>query len=330
MRLRALLVFGSTALLWLVMAIGPGALAAQGRGGSPAQAEAGVDLERRIAEYFSAADLAAARTASSSIMALGAYGEFATQVPRGLLVRERGGWTARGDRQGKLLAAEVSREIDRILADPSFWREPAYDATQPCTGGARLMNVRHRGRARSSRQPCGPAGLTGRLAEIAVSGQLPRPVPAAVEQPSRRTPISSSNERAFPTQDPQVSRAIWEKSQSAASAWARGDLEAFLAPYAEDVAVVWPTGIIHGKEALRARARRAQAWNGRAERQMEVHSSVVRQISPHAALQTYQLRYSGGAQGDTQMWVTAVWQNRRGTWEVTHEQTGAETRGHTR
>ena len=57
---------------------------------------------------------------------------------------------------------------------------------------------------------------------------------------------------------------------------------------------------------------------------------MVRQLGPYAALQTYQLRLSGAAGGNTQMWVTAIWQNRRGRWEVTHEQVGAETRGHSR
>ncbi len=302
---------------------------AQRRGEMPSEEGTRHALEGYLAKHFTVADIDAARNARSSIMALGAYGEFATFVPRGILVRERSGWATRSGGQSQPLPSDVSRRIDQILADPKFWSEASYDPRQLCTGGARLMTVRHAGRLKTTRQSCGPAGIVGALAEIAVSGRVPAGL-APPQAESVRRPIVSDDERVHPTQEPEVSRIVWSSLERAAWAWDRGDLEGFTAPYAEDVMVVWPTGIEYHKPALKNRALAAQAWNGRPARLMKVIGASIRQLAPYRVLQSYLVRYSGGGRPESQMWVTALWENRRGTWEITYEHPGPETPVHGR
>jgi hypothetical protein len=86
----------------------------------------------------------------------------------------------------------------------------------------------------------------------------------------------------------------------------------------------------HNKQALRRRALAAQRWSGPPARWMRVNMSVVRQIGPSSAIQTSQIYYGGGGRPATQLWATSIWQNRRGRWEITHEQIGAEIPGHGR
>ena len=294
----------------------------------PGPAQISHQLQREVARRLGPAAVGRMNRASSAIVVSGAYGEFPRDVPFNLLLREREGWTSWLTGRPRALAADIGAELDRLLADAAFWREDSFIYGQPCTGGARVMLVLHRGHNKTTRQPCGPAGLTGRLAEIAASHRVP-PVmvpPPPTADPRRNRPPADGH--AVP--DPAVSRAIFDLSERAALAWNRGEIETFLAPYAEDVTMVWPAGMEYHKQALRRRALSAQSWRGPPERQMRVNSSVVRQIGPDSAIQTSQVYYSGGGRPDTQLWVTSIWQNRRGRWEITHEQIGAEIPGHGR
>jgi hypothetical protein len=68
----------------------------------------------------------------------GASGDWRVIPAAALLARRTGGWlvaTGRGWRPANL---EVGAELDRVVADPAFWSEPAY--TPPCPDfGANLL-----------------------------------------------------------------------------------------------------------------------------------------------------------------------------------------------
>ena len=169
----------SLASLWrwsalVSAAFAAAAVAQPARSPNQQTAQGPYELESRMRKYFSQGAIAAARRAPSSIMAVGAYGDFVSRVPRGLLIRQGAGWRRWAGDRFHAVPSELSREIDSILANPDFWREPSNHRGR-CTGGARLMTVRHKGLERSSSQSCEPAGLTGRLSHIAVWGRAPAP-----------------------------------------------------------------------------------------------------------------------------------------------------------
>ncbi len=282
--------------------------------GGPSESSVRAYLEQRIVQRLGQEGLIAARRAPTSIMVDGIYGEFAEVWPR-ILIRGRSGWTLWSRGGVAPLPRGVGAELDRLLADRAFWREPGFSYEQRCTGGARVAVIRYRGRERVTRQDCGPAGLVGRLADIASSGRLPAPDP--------QLPPDTPDRSRF--EPPAI---IWELSQAAARAWNNGDLETYLASYAEDVQIVWPTGTEYNKAPLRDRA--ARALRDRNRRRMDIHATAVRPLGPGAAIQVSHIYYSGGGRGPGQSWVTSVWQQRTDGWKVVHEQPSAEITGHSR
>ncbi|HEX6860219.1 MAG TPA: protease complex subunit PrcB family protein [Caulobacteraceae bacterium] len=87
-------------------------------------------------------------------------------------VRTAQGWIGWPGGQRSLLAPETGRELDRLLAEPALWREPAL-AGQGCTDPGGLTSViRLNGHEHIATHPCGSVGLTGQVAEIVMSGRI--------------------------------------------------------------------------------------------------------------------------------------------------------------
>jgi ketosteroid isomerase-like protein len=237
-------------------------------------------------------------------------------APANLLIRTQKGWTSWQRGSARPLDPAVGAELDHLLSLPAFWREQAFAEVADCSSGARVAVIRHRARLRIDRQPCVPKGLRGRLAELAASERLPRgskPFPADAQEWNRWTLTNEDSE------------TIFELTNQSAWAWQRGELEIHLAPYAEDVTMVWPTGIEEGKEALRRRARAAQTWSKQYNpRELGVRLQKLHQAGPLSALQTSNFFFVGGDKPPTHYWVTSLWYKRRGEWEIVYEQVGAE------
>lgn len=77
----------------------------------------------------------------------------------GWAVWRAGGW--------RPLADASSAEIDRLLADPAFWREADYEPPTCTDAGAQRLVARHAGREAVRQQSCGGRGPTGRLYALA-------------------------------------------------------------------------------------------------------------------------------------------------------------------
>ena len=86
------------------------------------------------------------------------------------VVRGERGWTGWAARETRPVLAARAAEIDGILADPAFWREPDHVAPTCTDAGARRLVVRHTGRIAVRQQSCGGVGLTGRLWELVFGG----------------------------------------------------------------------------------------------------------------------------------------------------------------
>jgi hypothetical protein len=133
--------------------------------GTPTDAQIRDYVEGAVLDRFGAEAVRAANRAASSIMAASIRGRFGTGGPAvNVAIRGPDGWVGPPSGTQALLSPAASREIDRILADQAFWAEsnrfPAYDCPD---SGAHLLVVRHRGRAKITRQSCEPANLVGLL-----------------------------------------------------------------------------------------------------------------------------------------------------------------------
>lgn len=87
-------------------------------------------------------------------------------------MRTRQGWTgwSGGERFG--FDPLAARELDRLIGSRELWDEPEL-AESGCTDPAGITSVlRHNGRMRVATQPCGAAGLSGRLAAIVLAGRV--------------------------------------------------------------------------------------------------------------------------------------------------------------
>jgi hypothetical protein len=93
------------------------------------------------------------------------------------VVRTDGGWTRIVPGGRSPLAADAAAELDRLLANDGFWREPAFPAFTCLDGSSQILVVRHDGRVRTSAQNCGSSGITGRIGHIVRTGALP-PLPS--------------------------------------------------------------------------------------------------------------------------------------------------------
>lgn len=86
---------------------------------------------------------------------------------------------------------------------------------------------------------------------ILLLGASPVPVAAAVPAPAPRATSPATN-----APDPAVARAtIVSLLRDQSAAWTRGDLDAFVAIYADDAIFITPNGMTRGREPLLARYR---------------------------------------------------------------------------
>jgi hypothetical protein len=141
----------------------------------PTVAEVRKVVEEKVVERLGAEALRQAQAARTSIVASSYQGRFESGGPRvTVAVRGSNGWTSWKSGRPAPLAAAAGAELDRLLADPAFWREAPFYPEMDCPdAGATMMIVRHRGQERVTRQGCTPAGLLGRLEETVLEERVP-------------------------------------------------------------------------------------------------------------------------------------------------------------
>lgn len=118
----------------------------------------------------------------------------------------------------------------------------------------------------------------------------------------------------------EATRAIALVSQTCADAWNRGDLKGYLAPYADDVVMVYESGPEKGIGLLEARLRRSQRWDGqRPQNLARIGHSEVSLLDPDHALQTAEIIIREPAR-EVHLWATALLKRTNRGWIVIHEQ----------
>lgn len=135
------------------------------------------DLLATAVNRFGSGLLAEARAAPTHLMVKrfvgmapppppGASGSWRPVPAAALLARRAGGWSVATGTGWRPVNAELGAELDRAVADPAFWSEPAF--TPPCPDfGASLALLKAPGRAETVRNStC--MSQASRLVEVAL------------------------------------------------------------------------------------------------------------------------------------------------------------------
>ena len=106
--------------------------------------------------------------------------------------------------------------------------------------------------------------------------------------------------------------------QSTADAWNRGDLDAFVAPYADNSTYMTPAGPID-KVATRARYASKYFTGGKPDQQVRFDQCTVRPLGADYALMTGRFTLTGGNTADKSGWFTLIWTRTPAGWRILHD-----------
>jgi ketosteroid isomerase-like protein len=109
--------------------------------------------------------------------------------------------------------------------------------------------------------------------------------------------------------------------EATASAWNRGDLDAFVAPYADNSTYMTAAGPI-GRDAMRARYASKYFTGGRPDQHVRFDQVVVRPLGADHALMTGRYTLSGGNLPEKSGWFSLVWTHTPGGWRILHDHSG--------
>jgi len=102
------------------------------------------------------------------------------------------------------------------------------------------------------------------------------------------------------------------------SLWNRGDLDGFIAPYAEDATFMTPVGPID-RSAMRARYAARYFTGGRPDQQLRFDQLVVRMMGTDHALMTGRFTLTGGGKADQTGRFTLIWMRTASGWRIIHD-----------
>ena len=103
-----------------------------------------------------------------------------------------------------------------------------------------------------------------------------------------------------------------------AIAWNTGDLDAFVAPYAETATYMTPAGPI-GKAPMLARYRERYFTGSRPDQQLRFEEVAVRPLGEGHALMTGRYVLTGGGKPDRTGRFTLVWAKLAEGWRIVHD-----------
>ncbi len=97
--------------------------------------------------------------------------------------------------------------------------------------------------------------------------------------------------------------------------WNAGDLDRFVAVYADDATFVIKDGVLRGKAAIADRYRPSFTASGNARGKLSFEPVAFRMIGPAQQLLIARWRLSGGAKEESGM-TTLLWERRPGGWRI--------------
>jgi len=145
------------------------------------------------------------------------------------------------------------------------------------------------------------------LAALAVLSSAPgcSPAPPAV------SPVAAAQEVG----------AIVRTLEVSTQGWNRGDLDAFLVPYAEEATFVGSRGLLRGKPAIRAQYQSSYFGAGRVRGTLRFEGIDVRMLGPRNALAVgrYVVTERGAGQADATGLFSLALERRAEGWRIIHD-----------
>ena len=166
------------------------------------------------------------------------------------LAKDEHGWFELHESGRRSLAPQIANELDRLMLSGRLWAEEPYVKDAPCAK-PQLFVLRYAGNQKFGRQ-CTPAGLTGRLAEVASTFRIPAGTGTTTAPPD---PDSIG-----PVED--ITGQVGNRSREMIYAWERRSLAAAVDPYSDNVIVQFADGrVLRGRQALIDWMRPQQDWS---------------------------------------------------------------------
>lgn len=106
--------------------------------------------------------------------------------------------------------------------------------------------------------------------------------------------------------------------ESTTAAWNAGDLDGFIAPYAESSTFMTSAGPI-GHADMRARYQKRYFANGRPDQQLRFEQMTVRHLGADHAVMIGRFVLGGGGKPDQSGWFTLVWMRTSKGWKIIHD-----------
>lgn len=106
--------------------------------------------------------------------------------------------------------------------------------------------------------------------------------------------------------------------QATATMWNRGDLEGFIAPYADATTFMTPAGLI-GRDAMRARYVSRYFTGATPDQQLRFDQLEARALGADHALMTGRYTLSGGGKAELTGRFTLVWMRTPDGWRILHD-----------
>lgn len=102
---------------------------------------------------------------------------------------------------------------------------------------------------------------------------------------------------------------------ASAAGWNAGDLDRFMAVYADDATYVTKDGVLRGKPAIADRYRPSFTGNGNARGRLSFEPVAFRTVGPAQQLLIARWRLNGGAKEESGM-TTLLWERRPAGWRI--------------
>lgn len=150
-----------------------------------------------------------------------------------------------------------------------------------------------------------------KLIVLLVALALLSSVPGCSPAPPAASPIARAQEVG------EIVRMLEVSTQG----WNRGDLDAFLIPYAEDATFVGSRGLLRGKPAIRAQYQTSYFDAGRVRGNLRFEGIEVRMLGPCGALAVgrYVVTERGAGQQDATGLFSLALERRAEGWRIIHD-----------
>jgi ketosteroid isomerase-like protein len=103
-----------------------------------------------------------------------------------------------------------------------------------------------------------------------------------------------------------------------AEMWNRGDVDGFMAPYAESATYMTPAGLI-GVDAMRARYLAKYFTGAKPDQQLRFDQLEVRALGTDHALMTGRFTLAGGGKPDQTGRFSLTWMRTPAGWRILHD-----------